>query len=137
MQAHHMLQRLLSAPLNQNVLKHCLERPLTRSASTESSARNSEIPRATPSSPHTSTNEQNQYTDDGSITFRNRMSDGSSKPRPLPLPPLMDPIALSARERWTEPKKPAPTRKEDLTPFQRKLYTNPYGRPLAHPQKPH
>ncbi|KAL1633398.1 hypothetical protein SLS58_011122 [Diplodia intermedia] len=44
----------------------------------------------------------------------------------------MDPVALAARERWTEPKKTA-SRQQDLTPFQRKLYANPYAHALSTP----
>ncbi|OCK84899.1 hypothetical protein K432DRAFT_413678 [Lepidopterella palustris CBS 459.81] len=51
--------------------------------------------------------------------------------RPLPIPPLLDPIVLSARERW-EKHKPDPD-PEKFTPFQQKLYQNPYAHLLATP----
>jgi len=44
---------------------------------------------------------------------------------PLPLPPIMDPVIVSARQRYREPKHtPKPG---SLTPFQKKLQQNPYG----------
>ena len=44
--------------------------------------------------------------------------------RPLPLSPLMDPASIAARQRHRTPK---PRQGSDLTPFQRKLQSNPYG----------
>lgn len=44
--------------------------------------------------------------------------------RPLPLSPLMDPLNIAARQRHRTAKTP---QGEDLTPFQRKLQSNPYG----------
>lgn len=59
--------------------------------------------------------------EDGTRTYRAR----SGSNRALPLPPLMDPIAVSAKQRYKEPKlKPD---YKNLTPFQKKLQQNPYG----------
>ncbi|KAF2144762.1 uncharacterized protein K452DRAFT_325239 [Aplosporella prunicola CBS 121167] len=52
--------------------------------------------------------------------------------RNLPLPPIMDPAVQAARQRWTEPKL-APPRVKDMTPFQQKLYRNPYAHALGTP----
>ncbi|KAF2084519.1 hypothetical protein K490DRAFT_49040 [Saccharata proteae CBS 121410] len=49
--------------------------------------------------------------------------------RPLPLPPIMDPIAVAARERWKQPK-PYPDLK-NITPFQERLYKNAWAVALA------
>ena len=132
MQAHSVSRRLSNLPHHQNVLNRQLRpRPLARpvappltSASTSASFSSSK--QAPQSSPRDADGADlsSQYTNDGSTTYRTRP--GSK--RALPLPPLMDPIAISARERWTEPKKPAPAA-ADLTPFQQKLYQNAYGKP--------
>ena len=62
-------------------------------------------------------------TQDGHRTLRVRKGNNP----PLPIPPVLDPIVLSERNRWTE-KKPQP-KHDELTPFQQKLYQNPYGMP--------
>lgn len=58
------------------------------------------------------------------------LSDGEAgslkpyKPRPLPLSPLMDPVLIAARQKWTLPKAhPSKT----PTAFQEQLAKNPYG----------
>jgi hypothetical protein len=48
----------------------------------------------------------------------------------LPLPPLLDPIVVSERTRWQEPK--AKPNIATFTPFQKKLWENPYGTLPAH-----
>lgn len=45
--------------------------------------------------------------------------------RPLPLSPLMDPSNIAARQKYKTTKYPG---NKDLTPFQRKLAMNPYGK---------
>lgn len=45
--------------------------------------------------------------------------------KPLPLPPVLDPVVLKARSRWEQPK--AKPNVATLTPFQQKLVENPYG----------
>lgn len=64
---------------------------------------------------------------DGYRTVRKRI-DGK---RDLPLPPLLDPVVLEQRSRH-EQKKDKP-RFADFTPFQRKLWENPFGTHPAHP----
>ena len=59
--------------------------------------------------------------DDGHRTFRKRR-DGKEE---LPLPPLLDPVVLEKRSRH-EQKKEKP-KFADFTPFQRKLWENPFG----------
>ncbi|KAF2007958.1 hypothetical protein P154DRAFT_453300 [Amniculicola lignicola CBS 123094] len=61
-------------------------------------------------------------------TFRLR-KDGT----PLPLPPLLDPIAIDERSRW-EVKKARPN-VEKFTPFQKKFFENPYAHTLATPAR--
>ncbi|KAF9636292.1 putative atp-dependent clp protease proteolytic subunit protein [Lasiodiplodia theobromae] len=100
-------------------------RPLRRAASTKASDNTSAS--APQDSPHNDpSNERDKYTNNGHATYRKH----PSGKRDLPLPPIMDPISLAARERWTEPKMPEP-RREDLTPFQRKLYANPAAHALS------
>lgn len=53
-------------------------------------------------------------------TFRVR-KDGT----PLPLPPLLDPVVIAERGRWQQPK--AKPNVEKFTPFQQKLWQNPFG----------
>lgn len=60
-------------------------------------------------------------TEDGTRTLRQRQHGN----RNLPLPPLMDPIVLAAREKYTQPK--AEVVEEELTDFQRELAMNPFG----------
>lgn len=55
-------------------------------------------------------------------TFRVR-KDG----KPLPLPPVLDPVILEERSRWSKPKAKRDVNK--FTPFQQKLFANPYGMP--------
>lgn len=52
-----------------------------------------------------------------------RLRTGTNKA--LPLPPVIDPIVVSAKQRWREPKSD-PDRKT-FTDFQKKLYRNPFG----------
>lgn len=52
--------------------------------------------------------------------------------RKLPLPPILDPIAISQRERWIEPKRPAAA-PADRTPFQKKLYNNAFAHMVSTP----
>ena len=61
--------------------------------------------------------------EDGTKTRRMREHGHDS----LPLPPLMDPIALEARTRHRDPKS-SPLAKAHLTDFQKQLAVNPYGR---------
>ena len=61
--------------------------------------------------------------DDGTRTLRLRQHGN----RKLPLPPLMDEIAVKAKERYTA-KKPR-QEVEELTDFQKALAANPYGEP--------
>ncbi|KAF2272466.1 uncharacterized protein EI97DRAFT_436957 [Westerdykella ornata] len=49
----------------------------------------------------------------------------------LPLPPLLDPLVLEQRSKWTQPKKPPDAK--TFTPFQKKLYATPYAHMLASP----
>ncbi|KAF2803706.1 uncharacterized protein BDZ99DRAFT_452746 [Mytilinidion resinicola] len=51
--------------------------------------------------------------------------------RPLPIPPVLKPMAASIKPPWKEPK-PDPDL-NNLTPFQKKLYQNPYAHALATP----
>jgi hypothetical protein len=55
-------------------------------------------------------------------SFRVR-KDGARKP--LPLPPVLDPVVFAERSKWEQPKKQPNI--EQLTPFQKKLWENPYG----------
>jgi hypothetical protein len=45
--------------------------------------------------------------------------------KPLPLPPLLDEVVLAERSRWEQPKARPDVSK--FTPFQKKLWENPYG----------
>ncbi|KAF2259954.1 hypothetical protein CC78DRAFT_536691 [Lojkania enalia] len=60
---------------------------------------------------------------DGHQSFRIR-KDGTKS---LPLPPVLDPVVLSERSRWEQPKARPDVKK--FAPFQRKLWENPYGLP--------
>ncbi|KAF2200620.1 hypothetical protein GQ43DRAFT_373376 [Delitschia confertaspora ATCC 74209] len=62
--------------------------------------------------------------EDGHRTLRLRRNG-----KPLPLPPLLDPVVLRERGRWEQPKSRPDIAK--LTPFQQKLYQNPYAHALA------
>ena len=64
---------------------------------------------------------------DGHRTLRKRL-DGK---KPLPLPPLLDPVVSEKRSRH-EQKKQKPKAAE-FTPFQRKLWENPFGALLIRP----
>ncbi|KAK7543481.1 hypothetical protein IWX50DRAFT_349234 [Phyllosticta citricarpa] len=68
------------------------------------------------------------YVKDERQTWRVR-EDGKRK---LPVPPILDPIAISQRDRWIEPKKPA-AKPADQTPFQKKLYKNAFAHMLSSP----
>jgi hypothetical protein len=46
--------------------------------------------------------------------------------KPLPLPPILDPVVLAERSKWEQTKKQPNV--EQFTPFQKKLWENPYGR---------
>ena len=46
--------------------------------------------------------------------------------KPLPLSPVIDPVFVAARNKW-KMKKALPPTPEEMTPFQKKLYTNAYG----------
>ncbi|KAH7137986.1 hypothetical protein B0J11DRAFT_563038 [Dendryphion nanum] len=59
-------------------------------------------------------------------TFRIR-----KKGKPLPLPPVLDPVVIEAKGRYAQKKaKPNPA---TFTPFQKKLLENPYAHTLASP----
>lgn len=45
--------------------------------------------------------------------------------KPLPLPPVLDPVVLFERSRWEQTK--AKPNVEKFTAFQKKLWENPYG----------
>ncbi|GME22106.1 Peptidase S14 ClpP [Neofusicoccum parvum] len=105
-----------------------IDKILDKRESEEKKDDSKQAPQRSPHEAGEADDESNKYTSDGFTTYR--MRTGSK--RALPLPPLMDPIALAARERWTEPKKPAPAAK-DLSPFQQKLYQSPYAHALATP----
>ncbi|KAL1623978.1 hypothetical protein SLS56_008030 [Neofusicoccum ribis] len=107
-----------------------IDKILDKRESEEKKDDSKQAPQRSPHEADEADDESNKYTSDGFTTYR--MRTGSK--RALPLPPLMDPIALAARERWTEPKKPAPAAK-DLSPFQQKLYQSPYGKPYSHPPR--
>ncbi|KAK4549240.1 hypothetical protein LTR36_007698 [Oleoguttula mirabilis] len=65
--------------------------------------------------------------EDGVRTLRKRENGGRS----LPLPPLMDPVAVKAKGRYREPK---PLKSEEgKTEFQKELEANPYAQALATP----
>ncbi|KAF2685617.1 hypothetical protein K458DRAFT_300451 [Lentithecium fluviatile CBS 122367] len=49
----------------------------------------------------------------------------------LPLPPVLDPVVLSERQRWQQPKQQPNV--AEFTPFQKKLWQNPYAHTLASP----
>jgi hypothetical protein len=59
--------------------------------------------------------------DDTLRTHRKRRAGNCS----LPLPPFMNQGHVIARSRWRQPK--AKVDNQNLTPFQQKLYANPYG----------
>lgn len=61
----------------------------------------------------------------GHRTVRKRV-DGKKE---LPLPPLLDPVVLERKSRYKQ-KKARPSA-ADFTPFQRKLWENPFGRPYT------
>lgn len=64
---------------------------------------------------------------DGHRTFRKRL-EGKKE---LPLPPLLDPVVLEKRYKYQQ-KKERPN-VADFTPFQRKLWENPFGMPHTRP----
>lgn len=64
---------------------------------------------------------------DGQRTFRTRKAGNKE----LPLPPLLDPVVLEKRSRY-EQKKERP-KLADFTPFQRRLWESPFGRPHTRP----
>ncbi|KAK5125129.1 hypothetical protein LTR85_000805 [Meristemomyces frigidus] len=67
-------------------------------------------------------------TDDGTRTLRKREHGGRS----LPLPPLLDPVAVKAKSRYRDPK-PLPSKLKEKTEFQRELEANPHAQALAMP----
>lgn len=60
--------------------------------------------------------------DDGSKTLRTRKHGNKS----LPLPPIMDPIAIAGKQRHKQMKERV-VQKNELSDFQQKLQLNPYG----------
>ncbi|KAF1843756.1 sister chromatid cohesion protein Eso1 [Cucurbitaria berberidis CBS 394.84] len=66
--------------------------------------------------------------DDAHQTFRVR-KDGTAKE--LPLPPSLDPIVLEKRSSWEQAKRQP--KFADFTPFQKKLWENPFAHSLASP----
>ena len=63
-------------------------------------------------------------------TFRVR-KDGQAKE--LPLSPWLDPIVLKENSRFRQTKeKPVPAK---FTPFQKRLWENPFGMHMTHPYK--
>ena len=60
---------------------------------------------------------------DGTKTLRLRQHGNRS----LPLPPLMDPIAIEAKERYKKPKAEPNSGEQVMSDFQRELAANPYG----------
>ena len=63
--------------------------------------------------------------EDGTKTLRLRQHGN----KPLPLPPLLDPIAIAAKERYKKPKIERKEQDVELTEFQKELGANPYGKP--------
>lgn len=63
--------------------------------------------------------------DDGPRTQFSR-ADGR---RPLPLPPIMDPVIRQNKERYKQPK--AELKFSEMTEFQKELSINPYGMPAV------
>ena len=66
--------------------------------------------------------------EDGTKTLRVR-TNVSGKESALPLPPLMDPIAMAAKQKYrpSKPYRPRPN-PEKMTKFQQELAVNPYGK---------
>ena len=66
--------------------------------------------------------------EDGTKTLRVR-TNVSGKESALPLPPLMDPIAMAAKQKYrpSKPYRPRPNL-EKMTKFQQALAVNPYGK---------
>ncbi|KAF2641496.1 hypothetical protein P280DRAFT_542799 [Massarina eburnea CBS 473.64] len=69
-----------------------------------------------------------QRNEDQHKSFRVRQ-DGSS----LPLPPSLDPVVVSERSRWEQLKEKPNV--ANFTPFQKKLWENPYAHILASPPR--
>lgn len=65
--------------------------------------------------------------EDGGRTLRPRQHGK----KPMPLPPFLDPLAVRAKTKYTEPKPLKPH--EEKTAFQRELEANPYVQALATP----
>ncbi|OCL01939.1 hypothetical protein AOQ84DRAFT_305745 [Glonium stellatum] len=109
-----MQRRVLLERLRIPSISNCVRRiSLWRHISTSTSTDKSDSPGPTLQDAHR--------------TLRVRKGNG----RPLPIPPIIDPIVISERNRWTE-KKPQP-KQDELTPFQQKLYQNPYAHALTTP----
>ncbi|KAJ4291099.1 hypothetical protein N0V90_010297 [Kalmusia sp. IMI 367209] len=63
-----------------------------------------------------------------------RLREGGKR---LPLPPILDPLVVAQRSRWQQKKAKPDVNK--FTPFQKKLWENPYARrppPHPHPSNP-
>ncbi|CBX98091.1 hypothetical protein IAQ61_010196 [Plenodomus lingam] len=65
---------------------------------------------------------------EGHRTFRERKDEQA---KALPLPPLLDPVALEDRHKWQRPKDRP--KHAEFTPFQKKLCEIPFARVLASP----
>jgi hypothetical protein len=61
--------------------------------------------------------------EDAHQTFRVRKDDAAKE---LPLSPLLDPVILDKRSRFEQTKKQPKV--AEFTPFQKKLWENPFGR---------
>ncbi|KAK8163100.1 hypothetical protein IWX90DRAFT_262160 [Phyllosticta citrichinensis] len=109
---------------SQHVLKSSSQRRLRLSTSAAPKSTNT----SADTSADTNASSSGPYAKDEGQTWRMR-ADGRRK---LPLPPILDPIAISQRERWIEPKKPAAAPAE-RTPFQKKLYNNAFAHMLSTP----
>ncbi|KAF2169530.1 hypothetical protein M409DRAFT_19943 [Zasmidium cellare ATCC 36951] len=65
--------------------------------------------------------------EDGSKTLRTRKYGNKS----LPLPPIMDPIAIAGKQRHKQMKERVVKREDDLSEFEQKLRLNPFAHALA------
>ncbi|KAL1383476.1 hypothetical protein HDK64DRAFT_318331 [Phyllosticta capitalensis] len=121
------LRRHLHDNCQRHVLNGLPQRQSRRSISPDSTAFGGSIS-STSESADTSKTTTTPFVQDERQTWRMR-ADGK---RRLPLPPILDPIAISQRERWIEPKKPAAAPAE-RTPFQKKLLNNAFAHMLSAP----
>jgi hypothetical protein len=76
--------------------------------------------------PNSPTDDLGPTREDAHQTFRVR-KDKTRKD--LPLPPLLDPVVVEKRSRWETTK--AQPNHADLTPFQKKLLSNSYGKSIV------